>query len=50
MERISKTYRFKKETVEHLEAVRESIEKELGMKVSSTAAIEILINKAYKEL
>lgn len=45
MERISKTYRFKKETVEQLEVLREKLEKQLGIKMSATSTIEYLINK-----
>ena len=49
MERIAKSYRFKKESVDKLEAIQVALEQELGTKISATAAIEILINKYHNE-
>lgn len=49
MERVSKSYRFKKDSVDKLEVIRAAMEKELGSKISATAALEILINKYHSE-
>lgn len=47
MERVAKSYRFKKDSVDKLEIVRAAIEHDLGIKISATAAIEFLINKYH---
>ena len=49
MGRISKSYRFKRDTIDKLEDIQISIENDLGTKISATAAIEILINKYHNE-
>jgi len=49
MERVAKSYRFKKESVDKLEEIRAAVESDLGMKISATAAIEFLINKYHAD-
>lgn len=44
-----KSYRFQQETIDKLEKVRKSIEEDLGTRITASAALEILINKYYKE-